>query len=68
MPSCSASTYDYLYHISYQLTTLRKFPDIYSKRLVNRGYEPAFDLNAALEVSRQITGRDDEGAYIEHEP
>lgn len=49
------------------LDTLRKFPEIYTKRLVNRGYEPAFDLNAALEVSRQVTGRKDDGAYIEHE-
>lgn len=49
------------------LDTLGKFPDIYSKRLVNRGYEPAFDLNAALEVSRQLTGRDDDAAFIRHE-
>lgn len=49
------------------LDTLNKFPGIYMKRLVSRGYEPAFDLNAALEVSRQMTGRDDEEAYIRHE-
>jgi len=50
------------------LDTLNKFPDIYSKRLVNRGYEPAFDLNAALAVSREVTGRDDPAAHIQHEP
>jgi len=49
------------------LDTLEKFPGIYSKRLLNRGYEPAFDLDAALEVSRHITGRDDEAAHIRYE-
>ena len=50
------------------LDTLKKFPDIYTKRLANRGYEPAFDLDAALEVSRQLTGRDDPAAHIQDEP
>jgi [NiFe] hydrogenase diaphorase moiety large subunit len=49
------------------LDTLDKFPGIYSKRLLNRSYEPAFDLDAALEVSRHITGRDDEAAHIRYE-
>ncbi len=49
------------------LDTLEKFPGIYSKRLLNRSYEPAFDLDAALEVSRHITGRDDEAAHIRYE-
>jgi [NiFe] hydrogenase diaphorase moiety large subunit len=49
------------------LDTLKKFPDIYSKRLLNRSYEPAFDLDAALETSRRLTGRDDEGAHIRYE-
>ena len=49
------------------LDTLNKFPGIYSKRLLNRSYEPAFDLDAALEVSRHITGRDDEAAHIRYE-
>ena len=49
------------------LDTLKKFPGIYSKCLVNRSYEPAFDLDAALEVSRRITGCDDEGAHIRYE-
>ena len=49
------------------LETLDKFPGIYSKRLLNRSYEPAFDLDAALEVSRHITGRDDEAAHIRYE-
>lgn len=46
------------------LNTLDKFPDIYTKRLAHSGYEPAFDLDASLEISRQITGRDDDGAHI----
>jgi [NiFe] hydrogenase diaphorase moiety large subunit len=50
------------------LDTLSKFPDIYSRRLANRGYEPAFDLDAALAVSREVTGRDDPGAHIQYEP
>jgi len=49
------------------LETLKKFPGIYSKRLLNRSYEPAFDLDAALEVSRHMTGRDDEAAHIRYE-
>jgi len=46
------------------LDTLEKFPGTYSKRLVNKSYEPAFNLEAALEVSRHLTGRDDEGAHL----
>ena len=49
------------------LDTMEKFPGIYSKRLLNRSYEPAFDLDAALETSRHITGRDDEAAHIRYE-
>ena len=49
------------------LDTMEKFPGIYSKRLLNRSYEPAFDLDAALEASRHMTGRDDEGAHIRYE-
>jgi len=49
------------------LDTLNKFPGIYSERLLNRSYEPAFDLDAALETSRHLTGRDDEGAHIRYE-
>ena len=49
------------------LDTMEKFPGIYSKRLLNRSYEPAFDLDAALDDSRHITGRDDEAAHIRYE-
>ena len=50
------------------LDTMEKFPQIYMQHLANRGFEPAFDLDAALEESRQITGRDDAGAHIAYEP
>ncbi|UCB55737.1 MAG: NAD(P)H-dependent oxidoreductase subunit E [Thiotrichales bacterium] len=46
------------------LDTLSKFPNIYQKRLKHTGYEPAFDLDAALQDARDITGRDDPGAHI----
>ena len=46
------------------LDTLEKFPGTYSKRLVNKSYEPAFNLESALEVSRHLTGRDDEEAHL----
>jgi len=27
-------------------------------------YEPGFDLDAELEIARQLTGRDDPGAHL----
>ena len=44
--------------------TLEKFPYIYEQQLTHIDFEPAFDLDAALEASREITGRDDAGAYL----
>jgi [NiFe] hydrogenase diaphorase moiety large subunit len=49
------------------LDTLEKFPHIYEQRLKHTGYEPAFDLDAALQDARDITGRDDAGAHIRTE-
>ena len=46
------------------LDTLNKFPHIYEKHLKHSSYEPAFDLDAALQEAREITGRDDAGAHI----
>ncbi len=46
------------------LDTLKKFPQIYEARLKHTAYEPAFDLDAALQDARDITGRDDAGAHI----
>lgn len=47
------------------LDTLAKFPGIYSNRLLNMSHSPAFDMTSALDVSRHLTGREDEGAYLE---
>jgi [NiFe] hydrogenase diaphorase moiety large subunit len=30
-------------------------------------FEPAFDLDAALDKARRITGRDDAGAHLEQD-
>jgi [NiFe] hydrogenase diaphorase moiety large subunit len=46
------------------LDTLGKFPQIYEQRLKHSSYEPAFDLDAALQDARDISGRDDAGAHI----
>jgi len=46
------------------LDTLKKFPHIYEQRLKQSSFEPAFDLDAALQESRDITGRDDASAHI----
>lgn len=46
------------------LDTLNKFPHIYQARLKHSGYQPAFDLDAALQEARDITGRNDAGAHI----
>jgi [NiFe] hydrogenase diaphorase moiety large subunit len=44
--------------------SMEKFPDAYERRLRNLNFEPAFDLDGALETARLITGRDDEWAHI----
>ena len=42
------------------LSTLEKFNQIYRQRLRSTDYEPAFDLDAALSESRELTGRMEE--------
>jgi [NiFe] hydrogenase diaphorase moiety large subunit len=49
------------------LDTLDKFPHIYDCRLSHKQYEPAFNLDAALQEAREITGRDDAGAHIRND-
>ena len=44
--------------------TLVKFRPAYERRLQSLDFEPAFDLDAALETARRMTGRDDPGAHI----
>jgi [NiFe] hydrogenase diaphorase moiety large subunit len=46
------------------LDLLDRFPQLVEDRLAHSGYEPAFDLDAALQEARDITGRDDTGAHI----
>jgi len=50
------------------LDTLDKFPAIYQSRLRDSRYEPSFDLDAALQEARQISGRDQDAAPFEAEP
>jgi [NiFe] hydrogenase diaphorase moiety large subunit len=46
------------------LDTLEKFPDSYRRRLQHSGFAPAFDLDAALDEARAITGRTDTAGDI----
>jgi len=43
---------------------MQKFPEAYERRLKMLEFEPAFDLDDALETARLITGRDDEWAHL----
>jgi [NiFe] hydrogenase diaphorase moiety large subunit len=47
------------------LDTIAKFRPAYEKRLSNKDFVPAFDLDRALTQARQMTGRDDKGAHLE---
>jgi [NiFe] hydrogenase diaphorase moiety large subunit len=49
------------------LTTLERYPEIYEGRLKEISFEPGFDLDGALEIARQMTGRDDVHAHLEQE-
>ena len=46
------------------LDGLQRFPQTFEQRLVDRDYEPQFDLDAALEEARQVGHRDDAAAHI----
>jgi [NiFe] hydrogenase diaphorase moiety large subunit len=46
------------------LDMLEKFPGAYEQKLGKLSFEPAFDLDAALETARKITGRDDPSAHL----
>jgi [NiFe] hydrogenase diaphorase moiety large subunit len=45
--------------------TIAKFRPAYERHLKSLYFEPAFDLDAELSVSRRITGRDDPAAHLE---
>jgi [NiFe] hydrogenase diaphorase moiety large subunit len=46
------------------LTTLERFPEAYQQKLKQISFEPGFDLDSALAISRQLTGRTDSLAYL----
>lgn len=43
---------------------LEKFRPAFNRRLKSEEFEPGFDLDKALAISRRITGRDDEDAHL----
>jgi len=46
------------------MDTMQKFRPSYERRLKAVDFEPAFDLDAALAKTREITGRDDAAAHL----
>ena len=46
------------------LDTIAKFRPAYDKRLEQKKFVPAFNLDYALSQARQMTGRDDAGAHL----
>ncbi len=50
------------------LDTLKRFRPAYERRLHALRFSPDFDLDAALEAARRMTGRDDPGAHLDSEP
>ena len=49
------------------LDVLAKFPAAYQSRLSKSDHEPAFNLDAALQEARVLSGRQDAGAHISPE-
>ena len=47
------------------LTTLERYPELYQQQLKHISYEPGFDLDAALQVARQMAGRNDAAAHLQ---
>ena len=47
------------------IDTLVKFRPAYERRLQSLEFKPAFDLDAALETARRMTGRDDPAAHLD---
>ncbi len=44
--------------------TIQKFRGDYERRLITKDFEPAFDMDAALERAREAAGRDDANAHL----
>lgn len=49
------------------LDSLDQFPEAYERRLRSTAFEPTFDMNAALEQARWLTGRTDPDAYLDEQ-
>ena len=47
------------------LDALQRLPQVFEQSLLNRDFEPDFDLDAAFEEARLMGYRDDSRAYIE---
>jgi [NiFe] hydrogenase diaphorase moiety large subunit len=47
------------------LDLLKNFPEVAEGRLRDPGFAPSFDLDAALEEARALTGRTDPGAHLQ---
>jgi [NiFe] hydrogenase diaphorase moiety large subunit len=48
------------------IDALLKFRPAFERHLKSLDFEPAFDLDAALEAARRATGRDDAAAHLEN--
>ncbi len=46
------------------METITKFRSAYERRLVQKSFVPAFDLDGSLAVARSLTGRDDAAAHF----
>ena len=46
------------------LDTIARFRPAYDRRLMQKEFTPAFDLDQALSLARQMTGRDDAAAHL----
>lgn len=46
------------------MDALEKYPETWERRLKHTGFEPAFDLDGALEEARELSGREDPGAHV----
>lgn len=46
------------------MDSLMKFPGVWEQRMSSKPFEPAFDLDASLESTRQLSGRLDAAAHL----
>lgn len=46
------------------LSTLQRYPELYEQHLKEISFEPGFDLDASLDIARQLADRDDAGARL----